>query len=130
MIRSRLARRKPLSGRSPIKRAKPLQSRKRSRPARVGHFWDSIPDHCQACWELGVTRLEPVLHHLLAEVPGKVSRRDDMLVVKLCPPCHNMSRISVHGLGSEAAYERETGVDLVAIAVANRAAWERKLADG
>jgi hypothetical protein len=91
--------------------------------AAVGRFWSSLPPYCQACWELGVTRSETVIHHIMADAPGKVGRRDHMLVVRLCPQCHNMGRVSVHLLGSEAAYERETGVDLVAIAMVNREAW-------
>lgn len=123
---SPFSRRTSLKQRKPLSRGKPLRARRKAVPAAIGRYWDSLPDHCQACWELGVTRRETVPHHILADAPGKTSRRDDMLVVKLCPQCHNMGTISVHLLGSEAAFERETGVDLVEIAVANRAAWEAK----
>ncbi len=105
--------------RSPLKR-----KAKKAPSAAEKRYWDSLPDVCEACWELGVTRMNGlVVHHILASAPGKHGRRDNMLVCRLCPQCHNMGTISVHLLGSEAAFERETGVDLVAIAVRNRDAW-------
>jgi hypothetical protein len=62
----------------------------------------------------------------MADAPGKVRRRDEWFVVLLCSRCHNMGTKSVHLLGSEAMFMRETGVDLVAVAVANLAAWEKE----
>lgn len=103
--------------RSPMKR-----TRKRSAPAAVERYWDSLPDYCQACWDV----CDLVIHHLLAEAPGKLSRRDHMLVNRLCARCHNMGTVSVHLLGSEAKFEEMTGVDLVAIAVRNRDEWMEK----
>jgi hypothetical protein len=82
-------------------------------------FWDSLPYWCQVPGCFG----EAVNHHLMSTAPGKQGRRDHWFIARLCPDHHNMSDCSVHGLGSEAAFKRETGVDLVAIAVANRKIW-------
>ena len=68
-------------------------------------------------------------HHLLARVPGKVGRRDHWFVVRLSNHCHNLGPKSVHLLGSEAAFLREHGVDLAAVAVANRELWRYRHAD-
>jgi hypothetical protein len=82
-------------------------------------FWSRLPKLCQVpgCHQ------EAVTHHLMAQAPEKQGRRDHWFVVKLCPGHHNMGDVSVHGLGSEAAFKRETGVDVVGIAVYNRDAW-------
>lgn len=104
--------------RSPMKR-----TRKKPVPAEVRRYWDTLPDYCQACHKLGVYQPGEHIHHILADAPGKQSRRDHMLVVKLDHGCHNGNRTSVHGLGSEAAFEVLTGVDLVEIAVRNRDEW-------
>lgn len=76
--------------------------------------------------QCGCGRPGDTIHHILASAPGKVGRRDHWLVVRLNSDCHNGRRTSVHLLGSEEAFLRETGVDLVAIAVRNRDAWEAK----
>ena len=124
-MRLRLSRRIRSRGadmrRSPIKR----KPKKRS-TAEVRAFWDSLPDHCQACFERGLMRAGECIHHILSDAPGKNGRRDDMLVVKLDHGCHNCDTNSVHLLGSEAAFEVVTGVDLVAIAVRNRDEWEAR----
>lgn len=78
-------------------------------------YWDTLGDVCMACGRLGT-----VVHHILANAPGKAGRRDHFLVVKVCPGCHNIGTDSVHLLGSEARFREVTGTDLVAIAVANR----------
>lgn len=120
----------PLSRKTPLKQRKPLSRepmRRKPRPAvpaTVQRYWDSLPSRCEGCGHWDHARELVVIHHILAEAPGKIGRRDDTLVVKLCPLCHNMGTKSVHLLGSEAAFKRETGVDLVAIAVRNRDAWE------
>ncbi len=132
-----MKRNKPLVSRSKLEQRKPLpkvREKARRSEGRVQHgrirvrqikpntdqqrFWDSLPNECQACGSLG-----QVIHHILANAPGKTSRRDHFLVVKLCAKCHNIGDISVHALGSEARFEDETGVDLVAAALANREAW-------
>lgn len=95
-----------------------VKRRRKYVPVAIGRYWNSLPDCCVACGAPGT-----VPHHILANAPGKKGRRDDMLIARICPNCHNMGTVSVHLLGSEAAFERETGVDLVAIAVRNRDAW-------
>lgn len=79
------------------------------------HDWLRAKGRCQTCG----TAVDLVVHHLLAAAPGKVGRRDHWFVVLICAGDHNMGTKSVHALGSEAAFLRETGVDLVAIAVRN-----------
>lgn len=88
--------------------------------ARQRRYWDSLPLECVACGR--ETHRTP--HHILADAPGKGSRRDHMLVVRLDPGCHTDNGASVHKLGSEALFFDATGIDLVAIAVRNRDAWE------
>lgn len=78
-------------------------------------YWATLGDICEACGCGGT-----VVHHILANAPGKGGRRDHMLVVKLCPTDHNMGTYSVHLLGSEARFLEATGIDLVAIAVERR----------
>jgi hypothetical protein len=80
------------------------------------HEWLRTKARCQVA-TCGARHL--IIHHLLAHAPGKFSRRDHWFVVLICAQHHNMGKISVHGLGSEAAFLRETGVDLVAAAVRN-----------
>lgn len=99
----------------------PMKRRKKPVPAAVKAYWDSLPDTCVAIGAPGA-----VIHHILAEAPGKRGRRDDMLVVKLSPCVHNMGNLSVHLLGSEAKFAQVWGVDLVAIAVRNRDDWLAK----
>jgi hypothetical protein len=130
----------PLSRKTPVKQRKPLarvRAKARRNEGRIGHerlkerrvepnadelrYWESLPDICVACGKPGT-----VPHHILAPAPGKRGRRDHMLVVRLDPHCHNIGTYSVHLLGSEAAFLRETGVDLVAIAVRNRDEWEAR----
>jgi hypothetical protein len=86
--------------------------------AEAERFWDNLPNECQGCGGIG-----EVIHHILANVPGKVSRRDHFLVVKLCARCHNMGDNSVHRLGSEAKFLEVTGVDLVSRALINFENW-------
>jgi hypothetical protein len=86
--------------------------------AEAERFWDSLPNECQGCGGVG-----EVIHHILASVPGKISRRDHFLVAKLCARCHNMGDGSVHGLGSEAKFLKRTGVDLVSRALTNLENW-------
>lgn len=99
--------------RTPLKR-----SRGKGPNAAEKRYWDSLDGPCQGCGGPGT-----VIHHVLAEAPGKRRRRDHMLVNRLCAYCHNSTSHSVHMLGSEAAFKRLTGVDLVAIAVRNRDEW-------
>ena len=83
--------------------------------AEEKRYWASLRDVCWNC-----DARDTVIHHILADAPGKVGRRDHRLVVRLCPRCHNMGTESVHLLGSEDAFLRRHGVDLVAIAVIYR----------
>lgn len=106
--------------RTPMKR-----TRKKPVPAAVKAYWDSLPDACALTGAPGT-----VIHHILADAPGKAGRRDHMLVVRLHPMTHNMSADSVHGLGSEAKFAEVWGVDLVAIAVRNRDEWLAAQATG
>jgi hypothetical protein len=86
------------------------------------HDWLRTKGRCQVA---GCYKRHLVLHHLLAHAPGKVGRRDHWFVVLICAMHHNMGKISVHGLGSEAAFLRETGVNLVAAAVRNLVEYRR-----
>jgi hypothetical protein len=112
--------------RSPLKRGTPLRTltqmvRRRARNApgaAVKAYWSQLPDRCVCCGRPGT-----IVHHILANAPGKHGRRDHWLVVRLTPWCHNMGDASVHLLGSEAKFQAVHGVDLVAVAVANRDAW-------
>lgn len=118
-----LARKTPLRAKAwPKRPAKPMRPKARKVVSRgvkpnaaEQRYWDTLGDLCMACGKHGT-----VVHHILANAPGKAGRRDHFLVVKVCPGCHNMGTNSVHLLGSESAFLAKTGVDLVAIAVANR----------
>lgn len=118
-----LARKAPLRAKTEIRRTAPVRKVARKAISRgilpdaeALAYWATLGDLCMGCDRGG----ETVIHHILANAPGKGKRRDHMLVVKLCPHCHNMGTNSVHLLGSEARFRDVTGVDLVAIAVANR----------
>lgn len=81
---------------------------------RAYHAWLRQDARCEVCNDI-----TQVIHHLLSVAPGKVGRRDHWFMVNLCPEHHNIGTKSVHLLGSEAAFFREHGVDLVAVAVNN-----------
>lgn len=90
-------------------------------------FHDSLryfPDGKARPCQCGCGRVGEAIHHLLGRVPGKGGRRDHWFVVNLSNFCHNLGRDSVHGLGSEAAFQKVHGVDLGAVASANLKAWE------
>lgn len=121
-----LARRTPLRSTKPLNRSTPIRKASRRAVARgvkpdaeAKRYWATLADICDGCGKHGDT----VVHHILADAPCKGGRRDHMLVVKLCAGCHNMDTHSVHLLGSEAAFQRVHGVDLVAIAVERRDEW-------
>lgn len=87
------------------------------------HRWlrgEPAPRACEGCG----SRIDTVIHHILAAVEGKVARRDHWFVVLLCAQCHNMGTKSVHLLGSEAEFLRVHGVDLVAISIQRLSEWE------
>lgn len=109
--------RKPMQARkTPIRKTGKRQVARGIKPdAQALAYWSTLGDLCEGCGTTGT-----VVHHILANAPGKGGRRDHMLVVKLCPGCHNMEANSVHLLGSEAAFLRRHGVDLVQIAVDRR----------
>ncbi len=88
--------------------------------AEQKRFHASLPKQCQC----GCNRPRQCVHHLLADAPGKRERRDDWFVVGLSHHCHNIGTKSVHLLGSEAAFLREHGVDLVRVAVLNISQWK------
>lgn len=122
--------------RLPAKRSKPRRkapervTRERTRP-RAGQgptpeqraFHDSLRGLPCQC---GCGRPGEAVHHLLSGAPGKVGRRDHDFVVILAHHCHNGGTKSVHGLGSEAAFKREHGADLVTVAVENLRHWRVK----
>lgn len=117
-----LARHTPLRPKTPMRRTAPVRKVARKAVTRgikpnaaEKAYWATLGDVCMACGRVGT-----VVHHILANAPGKAGRRDHFLVVKLDPGCHNMGTNSVHLLGSEARFREVTGVDLVAISVANR----------
>lgn len=117
-----LARRTPLNRTALKARTTPMRKAGKRQVARgvkpdadALAYWSTLGDVCEGCGTCGT-----VVHHILANAPGKAGRRDHMLVVKLCPGCHNMKDNSVHLLGSEAAFLRVRGVDLVTIAVNSR----------
>jgi len=74
--------------------------------------------HIQRVASLGcvVTGAPAVLHHIMS-APNKRCRRDHRWIVPLSPELHNMGNQSVHMLGSEEAFKRAHGVDLVQIAL-------------
>ena len=118
-----LARRAPLRSTKLPNRSKPIRQGSRRAVSRgvkpdaeAKRYWDSLADICEGCGRHGDT----VVHHIMADAPCKGGRRDHMLVVKLCAGCHNVDTHSVHLLGSEAAFQRVHGVDLVGIAVERR----------
>lgn len=76
--------------------------------------------------QCGCGRPSECFHHLMAPAPGKVGRRDHWFGVGLTHECHNLGTKSVHLLGSEAAFQREHGVDLVAVAVENLRLWREE----
>jgi hypothetical protein len=49
------------------------------------------------------------VHHLM-KAPGKRTRRDHRWVIPIAPRLHNMGDDSIHGLGSEEAFERKHGL--------------------
>lgn len=78
-------------------------------------YWNALERRCNVCG----SAVDTVIHHILARLPQKIRQRDHRFVAVLCAQHHNMSDCSVHMLGSEAAFEEATGVDLVDIAVRN-----------
>jgi len=84
----------------------------------VKEYWNSLERRCVVCGA-GDT----VIHHILARLPQKMRQRDHRYVAVLCASHHNMGDTSVHLLGSEAAFQEATGVDLVAIAIENWSNW-------
>ena len=81
------------------------------------------PDGRNRPCQCGCGKMGKAIHHLLARAPGKGRRRDHWFVTLLSHGCHNGRSDSVHGLGSEALFQRTHGVDLVAVAVDNLARW-------
>jgi hypothetical protein len=73
--------------------------------------------------QCGCGRPGGTIHHILADMPGKVRKRDHWFVVALNGGCHNGRSDSIHLLGSEAKFLEVHGVDLLAIAAANLEAW-------
>lgn len=97
--------------------------------AEQQHYHDSLryfPDGRSRPCQCGCGKVGEAIHHLLARAPGKGGRRDHGYVCFLAHGCHNMRADSIHGLGSEAAFERVHGVDLVAVAVANLERWKAR----
>lgn len=101
-------------GRVKHDRMRPKASRPPTAEQQAYHDWLRAKGKCQAGGSGDL-----VIHHLLARALGKQGRRDHWFVVLISSDLHNLGTISVHQLGSEAAFLRETGVDLVAIAVHN-----------
>lgn len=124
--RTALKRKAPISQkaverRKPMRRNAPKAVSRGVKPnARQKRYWDSLLRVCVVCGR--ETHQTP--HHILADAPGKTKRRDHMLVVMLHPGCHTDNDVSVHKMGSEAAFLEATGVDLVGISVRNRDNWE------
>lgn len=81
-------------------------------------YWDWLGEVFERC-QCGCGRLAECVHHLLSQAPGKVGRRDHFFVVRLAHHCHNGGVDSVHLCGSEEAFRRVNGSDLVAISVSN-----------
>lgn len=86
--------------------------------SHVKEYWSGLERRCVVCGA-GDT----VIHHILARLPQKVRQRDHRYVAVLCAAHHNMGDTSVHLLGSEAAFQESTGIDLVAIAIENWSAF-------
>lgn len=105
-------------GRIKHDRMRPKASRPPTAEQQRYHLWLRQRAKCEA----GGTG-DLVLHHILAFTPGKQGRRDHWFVVLISADLHNISEKSVHGLGSEAKFLREHGVDLVAIARLRLAQW-------
>lgn len=84
------------------------------------HLWLRGLGKCEACG----ARVDLVLHHILARVPGKQGRRDHWFVVLICAPDHNGNSDSVHGLGSEEKFKAVHYVDLCAIALERLKEWQ------
>lgn len=84
-----------------------------NREERQYHAWLRAKGACEACGR----RTGLVIHHVLSSIPPKAVKRDHWFVVLICSGCHNGDTNSVHLLGSEALFEDETGVDLVAISM-------------
>jgi hypothetical protein len=106
------------------------QERMKPRPGEItpeqGRYHESLrrfPDGRNRPCQCGCGRIGEDLHHLLARAPGKGPRRDHWFVVLLAKFCHNLGRDSVHMLGSEAAFKKVHGVDLVKVAVDNLKGW-------
>lgn len=83
--------------------------------AAVKRYWDSLPNICTVCGSMDAINVHHIIH-----VNGQRISKDDMLVVKLCHACHQTGKVSVHGLGGEAAFHEATGWELVHVAVLNR----------
>ena len=115
--------------RSPLnrKRDKPRRNEGRVTSVRVKPRARSAPTasekaHLDGIAAMGclVCRAPANVHHVM-KAPGKVQRRDHRFVAPLCRE-HHQGDTGVHGLGSEAKFERAHGIDLAAWAVAE---WER-----
>jgi hypothetical protein len=79
---------------------------------------------CVTGRRIGSDGLGVVAHHLMV-APGKRTRRDHQWIVPLLDELHrNHSPISVHGLGTEAKFERHHGLMPGYLITFARAAWE------
>ena len=85
--------------------------------AAVRRYWDSLPNECEVC-----RAPDPSIHHIIHVNRQRITK-DDMLVVKLCRNCHQ-GKGGVHDLGGERQYLKETGWNLVELAVLRRHDWE------
>lgn len=95
-----------------------VKARGRFPDKHVKEYWSSLERRCVVCGA-GDT----VIHHILARLPQKTRQRDHRYVAVLCASHHNMGDASVHMLGTEAAFQEATGIDLVSIAVDNWSNW-------
>lgn len=78
--------------------------------AEVRHEMRLYALPCIGCGRYGVE-----LHHTMVDFPAKRWRRDHRYQLPVCPECHR-GDLGIHGIGSEARWADEMGLDTAEIA--------------
>lgn len=134
MKRSQLSRKTPL--RASVSRVK---AKHPERTAHLGRVKRKITD-MSALEEKHLERIKalpclvsgrrPVDPHHVMKAPGKRCRRDHRWVVPLHRELHSFGPKSLHGLGSEAAFEKEHGLAPGYLVAWAKREWEKTCDEG
>lgn len=81
--------------------------------AAAKRYWDHLPNEC-VCGAPS-----ECIHHVIHVNHQRITK-DDMLVIKLCEPCHR----TLHASGGDRQYGELHGLDMVHLATLRRHDWE------